>query len=200
MRCGAPATCSKPRKFSWHPQWIDILIILGLVIFTPLFLVGVICALALTLRMRVWVPLCDAHRNYWKWRTVYISGGAAFFILLGIGCLLFVVTRPAGREVSDLIGLFCVLPAGLGLIWLIVAAIIQNAMIRPTEITSDSITLGRVSREFIAALEKDDVEIREERWQEERRRAPGSQDYYDPKAGRPDRLPSEGFQKGPAED
>jgi len=199
LRCGAPATCSKRKTFSWHPQWIDILIILGLLVFAPFFPVGVICALVMTLRMPVWVPLCDAHRNYWRWRAVYIVGGAILFFLLGFGCLVFVFARPSG-QISDLIGLLCTLPAGIGLIWLFSAAIIQNGMIRPTQITSESVTLGRVCREFIAALERDDSRTGGEYWDERRHSVQGSQHLYDAKVGRPRWPPSEGYQARPREE
>ena len=199
MRCGKVATCTIRKTFSWHAQWIDILIFVGLLVFTPLFLVGVVCALAMTLRMRVWVPLCDEHKNYWKWRSVYIAGGTILFLILGGALLAFMVTRPAGQETSDLIGLVCVLPGAIALVWLISAAIIQSTMIRPSEITTDSIRLGRVAREFVAAVEHGDAAGDREHWRESRRSSRQPDEFFDPKKERSREPPPEGIQGTPPE-
>jgi hypothetical protein len=199
MRCGKDATCTIRKTFSWHAQWIDILIFLGVLLCTPLFLVGVVCALAMTLRMRVWVPLCDEHKNYWKWRSIYIAGGTVCFLILGGALLAFIVSRPAGQETSDLIGLVCVLPGAIALVWLISAAIIQSMMIRPSEITTDSIRLGRVAEEFVAAVEHSDTAGDREHWRESRRSSGRSDEFFDPKQDRSRELPSEGIQGTPPE-
>src|SRR6516164_2212326 len=87
--CGAPAVLTKPKTFAWHPQWDDILMILGLVFCTPLFLAGIICAFATTKRMRVPAPLCQKHMNHWAWRAWYIYGGIGVFGLIGFSGLAY---------------------------------------------------------------------------------------------------------------
>src|SRR5262245_3048240 len=55
--CGAPATVKIERKFSWHPQWSDFLIV-GALIFTK--------------RMRVRLPHCARHAALWRRRNLLI--------------------------------------------------------------------------------------------------------------------------------
>jgi hypothetical protein len=199
MRCGKVATCTIRKTFSWHAQWIDTLIFVGLLVCTPLFLVGIVCALAMTLRMAVWVPLCAEHKNYWKWRSVYITGGSILFLILGCVLLTFMVTGPADQKTSDLIGLVCVLPSAIALVWLISAAIIQSTMIRPSEITTDSVRLGRVAKEFVAAVEHGDPTGDRERWRESRRASGQPNEFFDPKKECAREPPPEGIQGTPPE-
>src|SRR6266478_3526907 len=65
MRCGEPATTHKNRNFSWYPPWIGVTILAGLIVY-------VILVAVLTKRMRVSVPLCDAHKNHWSIRVMII--------------------------------------------------------------------------------------------------------------------------------
>lgn len=185
MRCGADAVTVRQKNFSWHPQWISTLIIVGLLCFTPLLLAGVILALVMTKRMRVHVPFCEAHRNYFLSRGVYIYGGLALFFVLGAGALALViaVNEPGNSAMQDASGYLCLGLGALGFVWLISAAIVQNVMIRATEITDDSITLTKVSAEFEKALRD---ERRDEAWDDERpprpRRARQDRgEFFDPK-------------------
>ena len=56
MACGAPAAVRKSKKFAWHPQWIYVLLLAGLL---PLIIVAAI----LTKRMTVAAPFCDDHKR-----------------------------------------------------------------------------------------------------------------------------------------
>jgi hypothetical protein len=195
MRCGADATITKAKTFSWHPQWADTLIIIGLLCFTPLLIIGIICSIATTVRMRVIVPLCDEHKNHWSWRAWFIYGGLAFFALVGIGCLAFLLSQE-GPDQSDLIGFVCVAPAVLGFIWLIAAAIVQSGAIKPAEITDRGITLNKVSPDFVQAMEKDRRADYDDEYRNRPRRDSRDDDrYYEPDGRQPKRPPSDAYRE-----
>jgi hypothetical protein len=62
----------------------------------------------------------------------------------------------------------------LGLIWLIMAVVLQNSAIRPNHITENEITLVRVSPKFVEAIMESD-DAAEDEWRERsqrRRRRP----------------------------
>jgi hypothetical protein len=65
LRCGAPATLHKSKTFSWHPPWVYVLLIAGLLPFA-------IVAIVLTKRRRVEAPLCEQHKHHWLIRQLLI--------------------------------------------------------------------------------------------------------------------------------
>ena len=143
MRCGEPATTHKSRKFSWYPTWISTLIVVG-VFCNAILIVALVLALTMAKRMRIEVPLCDAHKNHWFYRGLIILLG--FVGLLGI--LGFVIAFADKDFVGILVGALLV---GF-LAWLITVAICQSTAIRPTEITDRDITLKGVSDKFAEAV------------------------------------------------
>jgi hypothetical protein len=149
MRCGAPATLTLEKTFSWHPQWIDTITIVGLIFFWPALIVGLILAGTMTKRMSVPVPLCDAHRNHWRWRAWFIYGGLAVAVLLGIGAFAFLLSvPPSDPDTQAVAGWTCGGTALAGFIWLIAAAFVQRGAIYASEITDDEISLNRVCPAF----------------------------------------------------
>ena len=50
MRCGRPAVLVKSKKFAWHPPWLFVLVLAGVLIYF-------IVAIVMTKRMTVQVPL-----------------------------------------------------------------------------------------------------------------------------------------------
>jgi hypothetical protein len=194
MRCGAPATLTKTKTFAWHPKWIDTLIIVGLILFTPLLLVGVILAATMTKRMRVPVPLCEAHRNHWFSRALFIWGGLGVIALLGIGTFVFLLTAGQQDEtIQTLAGWMCGGAAVLALVWLIAAAIVQAGAIAPSEITDDRIALIRVSPAFVDALEQeryeDEKRFEDDRPRRRKVRPEDAERFYDPGPKRPEPPP-----------
>lgn len=147
MQCGAEAVTERKKNFSWHPQWVIILILVNLLIY-------VVVAMVLTKRMSVRAPFCDKHQNHWRWRAWFIWLGLVLVCVLGIGGLVLfnVLNERARGRGSDLGGFVCLAVGAIGLIWLIAAAIVQNSAIRPTEITDDGITLTHVCQEFVQAV------------------------------------------------
>jgi len=203
IRCGAPAVIAKYHTFAWHPRWVDSLL-LGLLaawlfgVAALLFiLVWVIIALATTVRMRVSVPLCRAHRKHWTWRLGYIYTGTGFFAIVGLTALVYVIVQARKDEASDLIGFLCVLPAGIGIAWLISAAVIQNGTIRATEIKDHRITLCRVSPAFVEAVEAaDDQEEEEYHRQRRKGKGKGEEGIYDPETrGRYRKSPRDAYRE-----
>jgi hypothetical protein len=198
IRCGAPAALVKKKQFAWHPSWIDALIIVGLIICTPAFLVGVILAFTMTTRLRVGVPLCADHQNHWSWRAAFIYGGFAVFFVLGAASFYFLMQNQ-GRGAQEVAGYFCAGSAICGLIWLIAAAIIQSTAIRATEITERSITLNHVAHAFKEALEaarEADAEAGRDRSRTYRRDEAPAEEFYD--ADRPRRPgPDTGIEPKP---
>jgi hypothetical protein len=171
MRCGAPATIHKDRRFSWYPPWLLVTILAGLLIFAILVLI-------LTKRMLVSVPLCDAHRKHWSNRNLFnfLAFLTLFALVVGAGVLTANVKNDSMILVAWLIVVFVFFA------WLVGAAIAQTTVIRPTEITDRSITLTGVAKQFSDAV----LDERDRREQEE-------EEYYDRPASRRKRLESDQY-------
>jgi hypothetical protein len=201
MRCGAPATLTKAKTFAWHPTWIDTLIILGLICFTPLLLVGIVVAISMTKRMRVPAPLCHAHQNHWSWRAAFIWGGLGVIAFLGIGTFVFLMnTGQEDESLQVLAGWMCGAAGLIGLIWLIAAAIVQAGAIRASEITDDRIALIGVSPAFVEAVKRERDEAEEPfddvRPRQRRPRPEDAEGFYDPDVRRPGHPPPDAYQAG----
>jgi hypothetical protein len=174
LRCGAPATLTRYKTFSWHPNWIDWFLVIGLLCFTPLLIAGVVLSFAMAERMRVPVPLCEAHKNHWRWRSWFIYGGLALFAVLGIGALVFwgSTIKSQHEALKAAAGWLCAATGVLALAWLIAAAIVQNKAIRAIEITEQSITLIKASPDFAEALAQERRDLREAEDAEEYQESP----------------------------
>lgn len=148
MRCGAAATVYRGKNFSWNPTWVWFLLLVGLLPF-------LIVALVTSRRMRVNAPLCDLHRNHWLNRGVFTYGGLIAMIIVGIGLIVAIsVAEGQKRQVSDEVrGWACAGGVVLGVIYVIAAIVVESRTIRPTQITKNTITLVRVSPQFVDAIE-----------------------------------------------
>jgi NhaP-type Na+/H+ or K+/H+ antiporter len=165
MKCGARADDYVVKTFSWYPPWVIIFLFCGLV---PLLVV----ALLTVKRMRVDAPMCDAHRNHWKKRTLFTWLGFVGVVVLGIVFMIAhgAMDPPAAQNKDLSIGaIMAIIWFGSFFIWLFAAAIYTQSAIRPFEITEDQITLGKLSPDFVDALE-DDRDRYEEETRERRRR------------------------------
>jgi hypothetical protein len=153
LYCGAPAAVLKYRKFAWCPQWVYLLLLVGVI---PCAIIAFI----LTKRKGLNVPLCAAHKHHWLWRNVIGVGGLVVVIGFFIGGIAMMDPQPgAGRGNSDIGALFF-LAALLSLVlWLIALIVGQFTAIRPAKITNDSITLQRVSRKFIEVYRRPRPEL-----------------------------------------
>jgi hypothetical protein len=203
MRCGRPADLTRSRTFSWHPPWIDWFLVLGLILFWPLLIVGIVLAAVQTKRMYVAVPLCQAHRNHWLWRAWFIYGGLAAVVALGVGAFTFLIAVPQGDQATQTVaGWVCAGTGLVGFVWLIAAAFVQKGAISPAEITDRDISLSRVSPSFKEAVERE--RDQEDGFGEEepparfRRRPEESEGVYDPDAQKRRPLPPDTYRQGEA--
>jgi hypothetical protein len=133
---------SDTKNFAWHPQWVYVLIFLGLL---PMLIV----AMVLTKRMKVTAPFCDLHRKHWTKRGWAVGGGLMALLAVGLGSLILA----AGNVVpKDMTGLACGGWGILAAVWLVTAFALQLTSIEAREITDSHITLNRVSPSFVDAL------------------------------------------------
>jgi hypothetical protein len=159
MFCGQPAVTRKQRNFAWHPPWVWILVLVGI-------LVAAIVAIVLTKRMTVRVPVCEQHEGFWRRRGMTIGFSFLGIVLVEIAAAIGAANLPQGQD--NLGGFVCAGGVFLLLGWLVLVAIYSTRSIRPTEITDRFIRLTGVHPEFIAALEDDRERDRDE--EEEYRR------------------------------
>jgi hypothetical protein len=187
MKCGADATTSKEKKFSWYPPWIILLIFLGVWPF-------LIVALIMTKWKRVELQFCDQHKNHYLIRT--LIGIAGVLGLVGIGFLTVMVMANSqpGNQGNDVGPFLCLGWFVLLLIFAVTMSVVNMATtIRPTEITDRDITLKNVSPEFVRAMEEEEAALERDvdrdvrdRWREDRgrpRRA--DDDRYQRRGDRP---------------
>src|SRR5262249_26468382 len=133
MVCGAPATLHKDKKFSWHPPWIVVLVIFG--VLGILIMVALI--LTLTKRMRVSVPLCAAHQNHFLWRALLIwPGFLGYVVLAAAGGIVLGLANGNGIDIEQgPLPYYLVLMLVLFCAWVIGACIVQYTGVRSTEVT-----------------------------------------------------------------
>jgi hypothetical protein len=176
MRCGAPATVVRPKRMSWYPRWVWILILVNL-------LVVIIVAVILTKRATLEAPLCNDHKNHWSNRM--IIGFGSFVLLLVVVIGIIVLMAEASPEVQNALGGIAVLGClAAGLAWLVLLAVLASTAIRPAEITDTNLLLDGVAPAFSDAFEEAKRE-REMRLWEMRRDRRDDDDEYIPRPVRP---------------
>jgi hypothetical protein len=170
MKCGAEATVHKAKTFSWHPAWVLLLLLAGLIPF-------VIVALVLSKRMRVRAPMCAAHAGHWFWRQFIVLGSLAALVVVGIVAMVLVWDNRPGNTLG---GYVCMGSVVLLIGWLVLVLILQGTAIQPVEITDRSITLKRVSPHFLEALEEFDRAGRAREFRPRPRSPQGPADAFRP--------------------
>jgi hypothetical protein len=143
MCCGAPADEIVPKNFSWHPGWVFILVLFGVLPF--------IIAAAMTMESaRVQAPMCAKHRRHWSARTAFLL----FTLLVPITVVvvaIVVAAQQRGVLQSAVSGGLCVGSMVSLAAWAIAAVAVQARAIRCLEITPDVIRLTNVSPTFVEA-------------------------------------------------
>jgi hypothetical protein len=168
MFCGRRAVDRKKRTFAWHPPWVWILILVGV-------LIAAIVAMILTKRMTVRVPVCNEHEGFWRRRNLVVGLSLVAVVVVEVVFIAVAASQPQGQN-NDWGGLACGGGAVLFLGWLVLVAIYSQRGLRPTEITDRFIRLTGVNQEFIHALEDDRERDREEeddyrrQWKERRQK------------------------------
>jgi hypothetical protein len=145
-KCGAPAVTRKKKQFSWHPQWIFVLILVHILVY-------IIVALIMTKRKTVHVPLCADHKGHWLWRNLVIFGGLLALGFIFVGGIIALEAAGQQQAQDELLGLVCMGGVLGAIIWLVAVLIMQSTAIRPQEITDNSITLKGVAEGFAHACE-----------------------------------------------
>jgi len=131
--CGEPATEKIERKFSWHPQWSELLIV-GALIFTK--------------RMSVRLPLCAHHASLWRRRNQVALIGMLVVMVLAAAAIAYVQLVPE----SNLSGWLCVGTMLFLCAWVMGCQIAQSRDARATKITDRSLKLTNVHARFVAAV------------------------------------------------
>lgn len=140
-RCGKPSDVKLKRVFKWHPSWVIVLILFGLLPF-------VIVALLTTKRMKVNVPLCEEHQSHWWHPKLFGCITLPLLLLLFFIGIVMIPDRPAGNDDNTVaMGLWITGLAGF-VVCLFAVAIWGSTRIRPLNITDESILLAGVSDEF----------------------------------------------------
>ncbi len=163
MRCGEPATTTVTRKMQWHPSWVYIMILPGLLIY-------VIVALIMTKHIAVQAPLCDKHKGHWFKRAMLMLGTFFLFALAGVGAL--VLAGNLDKPLSDqLMPFACVFSCVMAVAWVVLVIVCKATEIGPKEITDTEVLLGGVSDNFVDAVAEADREREERRAARRRERS-----------------------------
>ncbi len=157
MRCGAPATIDQHTVLYWRPWWVAISFYPSIVCYLiPFLILDAVFGRRAALR----APMCDFHRNHWRWRLFVLYGCFAF------GVLLFVAGMAIGFDLADRMrnspnmgeflqrgGAFMVLCAYLSVLVVAIAApIMKRTAVHAKRIARDRILLAGVCDEFAHAL------------------------------------------------
>jgi hypothetical protein len=158
-----------------------------------------ILALAMTRRMKVTVPLCQAHRRHWLGKNVV--GIVGLVLLLAIGTLGIIILRQVNmpRDTADRLGgILCGGTFFALFLWLVVMIILEARLMKAAEISERGITLRGLSPLFLQALWEQRLERRAELIDEEEEeelppvpRRPQAGEFFDPNAARRRHLPPE---------
>jgi hypothetical protein len=153
LRCGAKATLRRTKKFTRHPLWVLVFVVLGLGL--PGIVVATIVGLVLARHVTILTPLCDEHRNHFALQSWSFYGGfgmLAFGVALATALMTLTDASP-GRNGQLVFGMVCGGGGLVALAWWIGALVVRGLGIRVTEITDRSITLTNVSEDFVDAME-----------------------------------------------
>ena len=198
MVCGQRAELFTSKTMYWHPPWVFVLLLLGLLPF-------IIAALLTQQRLRLKAPLCSNHLNHWQARSLAIWLSLLGFIVVGIGAFVILLQmQPPGRRAEDTItGFVCIGGLVLLVIWLVLVAVLQSTAVRPKEIGDRYIILTGVAPRFIDALDdpqyfpdREEDDYPEDRPPERRRPPPlpAESDYYEEDKPRRRSPPPDAFE------
>jgi hypothetical protein len=139
VTCGRPARASRAEKFTWHPSWIIVCLLIGLV---PLLIAYLLTRRTATLTL----PFCPRHavRSH---RVAYIvlSG---FGLAAAVGAVwLFQTDLQGGLDEA----LF-MMTVGVLLVTGFIAVVASDFRVKAKDMDDRSVTLEGVSAEFARAV------------------------------------------------
>jgi hypothetical protein len=137
--CNRDATTRIPRRFSWHPPMLYLLILAGILIYA-------IVATIVSKRARIQIPLCEEHD---KRRSLLRAGVAALSIGGLAGCV-------AGGMENGSQTLFWM--SGVALLTALIVSSISR--LNPSRIDEREVRLRGAGSEFLDSLEFGEHEIR----------------------------------------
>lgn len=144
LKCGAPATVCKSKKFTWTPPEVR----------RTAYWLPLVFSFILTMRQtkRQWVetPLCEAHKGYWWKLPVVMNSLIALVFVLGVPASVVIWVRTQNSELSQDA---CMGTVTAFVALVIVAAVLGKSRIRVEKITEGHIVLTGVAREFVDAVE-----------------------------------------------
>lgn len=137
VKCGRPADLNSfSRKFSWHPQWIYIFVLLALLLY-------VIIALAMSKRMTLQLPLCARHLE--KYKSLRIAAA-----ILLLGCIPEMIF--AGTYLPEAYMGYGYSAGILALLAGLVCLIMSGTVLRPTFIDQNYGYFANASPSFLQFL------------------------------------------------
>jgi hypothetical protein len=137
VKCGRPAEVNTLRKkFSWHPQWVYIFVLLALLIY-------VVLALVMSKRISLQIPLCAQH--FEKYRTFRLAAA-----ILLLGCIPEMVF--AGAYLPENLMGYGIAAGILALIAGLLCSILASALLRPTLIDDHYGYFANASQQFLQHL------------------------------------------------
>ncbi|HMF15037.1 MAG TPA: hypothetical protein VKE94_22130 [Gemmataceae bacterium] len=161
MRCGAGATAYQDAMIYWRPWWVAALFYPSMAVyFIPYLILDSLFGRRAALR----APVCEDHRNHWRWRLLVLFGLFAVSILsivIGMVVTFDLAERlHHSRPFTDLAhglaiaGMLLFFSGYAGLLAVAIASpIFKRTAIYAKKISKDRITLVGVSPAFLAAQE-----------------------------------------------
>ena len=137
VKTGEPASHSVKRKVTWHPPWIIVTILLGILIYAFL-------AIIMTKRAKLSFPLSEAayrNRRSWLMRT-WLAGLLCIAAIVG-GFFLLV------GEVSDALGVSLLIGGFVGGIVCLIVGQNTARILKPTKITDSHVWLKGVHENLL---------------------------------------------------
>lgn len=137
VKCGRPAdTRLLRRRFSWHPSWVYVFILIALLIYAVL-------AAILSKRTVLHLPLCSAH--YDKYKTLRIA--AAVLLLGSIPEMIF-----AGTSLPDSYMGWGIFAGALAFLAGLICLVLFNSVLRVNSIDNHYGYFSKADGAFLAHL------------------------------------------------
>jgi len=137
IKCGRPAEPDFfPKKFSWHPQWLYIFVLIALLIY-------LILALSISKRMNLQLPLCARHLE--KYKSLRLAAA-----ILLLGCIPEMIV--AGNYLPESYMGYGIAAGLLALVAGLTCLILFGALLRPTYIDQNYGYFANASPEFLSTL------------------------------------------------
>jgi hypothetical protein len=147
IRCGLPACVYRRRAFDQNPWWMYLTLALAVL---PFFILAVF----LSKRVVVCAPLCQLHKDHWRWRSLVLFAAVAVNAFGWLAALSVVTELFVRFQAAYDFGMFVLMFTTLiGPVFLtVLALVLQLTAVRATRVTDTGVTLAGVAPEFIEAL------------------------------------------------